>query len=69
MSRAKFLLSFLLVCALAMTLAGQGTSNITGTVNDESGAAVSGAKVVITHEDTGVKYEGTTTSAGVFAFS
>src|SRR5579871_3973372 len=41
---------------------------ITGTVNDASGAAVSGAAVKLVSPDTGLTREGTTTSGGEFVF-
>jgi len=55
----------LLASALAW---GQvSTSGITGVVQDESGAVVPGAKVVAQNEGTGIEYQVTTTSAGVYS--
>ena len=44
------------------------TSQIAGTVTDESGAVVPGAKVTIRNEATGATNEQTTSVAGVYAF-
>ena len=46
-----------------------GTSNITGSVVDSTGAVVPGATVTATNEATGVKSTQTTTDSGVYAFS
>ncbi len=55
----------LLAAALAW---GQvSTSSISGVVQDESGAVVPGAKVVAQNEGTGIEYQVTTTSAGVYS--
>lgn len=45
------------------------TSQIVGTVSDKTGAVVAGAKVAVTNEATGVKYETTTTETGAYAFT
>ncbi len=45
------------------------TSSITGVVTDASGAVVVNAKVALKNEDTGVVYNGTTTSAGIYSFA
>ncbi len=64
-----FVFSLLAVLLLAGTAAAQvSTSRITGTVADESGAVIPGAKVILTNEATGVKYESSTTEAGVYSF-
>lgn len=44
------------------------TGAITGSVTDESGAAVPGATVTAVHQPTGARYEGTTGAGGRFAF-
>src|SRR5438876_2785548 len=44
------------------------TSSITGIVTDQSGAVVPNAKVEAKNDDTGVVYNGTTTSAGAYSF-
>src|SRR6266705_3607563 len=62
--RAICLLAGLLIAFYAA--AQVSTSGITGLVQDPTGAVVAGAKVVITNEETGVKFETTTTSAGVY---
>ncbi len=53
----------------AMTMSGQEvTATINGTVTDPSGAAVSGARVVATDLDRGVKTTTTTNGAGAYTF-
>src|SRR6266852_4596168 len=45
------------------------TSSINGVVTDASGAVVANAKVQAKNEDTGVVFEGATTSAGTYSFA
>src|SRR5712692_7703998 len=45
------------------------TSSIDGVVTDASGAVVANAKVQAKNEDTGVVFEGATTSAGTYSFA
>src|SRR6266852_1798152 len=45
------------------------TSSINGAVTDASGAVVANAKVEAKNEDTGVAFEGATTSAGTYTFA
>src|SRR6266516_4637639 len=62
----------LLVFATALvpaTFAQTGTSNITGTVRDTTGAVVPGATVTATNEATGVTSTEVTTDSGLYAFS
>jgi hypothetical protein len=54
----------LAACALAQT----STSEISGTVRDNSGGVVPGAQVTITHDETGVAYKQQTTAAGLYSF-
>src|SRR5580692_10031717 len=49
-------------------LAQMSTSQISGTVTDESGAVIPGAKVTIRNEATAAADEQTTSAAGVYAF-
>ncbi|MBM3787543.1 MAG: hypothetical protein FJW30_24570 [Acidobacteria bacterium] len=57
------------VCALAVTLAGQGTDAIvTGNVTDPSGAAVPGVRVMAQNTKTGVAAEVRSNDAGVYVF-
>ncbi|MFN7623566.1 MAG: carboxypeptidase regulatory-like domain-containing protein, partial [Acidobacteriota bacterium] len=51
-----------------LALAQTGTSRITGTVTDQSGAVLPGAKVTARNEATGVTFTATTTAAGNFSF-
>src|SRR5437016_6639561 len=54
---------------LALNASAQtGSSSITGTVTDSSGAVVPGAKVTAKNEATGVTYTQTTTGAGLYSF-
>jgi hypothetical protein len=45
-----------------------GTSSITGTVTDASGAVIAGARVTARNEATGVTFTQTSTAAGVYSF-
>ena len=51
--------------ALAQTTISTGS--IQGTITDQSGAVVSGAKVAITNKGTGQTFSVTTTSSGTYA--
>ena len=62
-SSALLLLGILLFCSAAFS---QETASIVGTVTDASGAAVPGAKVLITNTDTGVVRTTTSNSAGSY---
>ena len=46
----------------------QNVSGMTGTVTDQSGAAIPGATVVLTHAATGASYKQTTNSIGSYRF-
>lgn len=68
LSRIAAALAVLLACGVSAALLAQvGTSRITGSVRDASGAVIPGAKVVARNEATGVSYETTTSSAGAYA--
>src|ERR1700730_2760157 len=58
----------LLLLSIAAS-AQTSTSQISGTVNDSSGASVPNATVTLTNQATGVAQRQTTTLAGLFAFS
>lgn len=61
----------LLSVVLAMcvsALAQSGTSRVTGTIQDRSGAVVSGAKITLTNEATNVSYTTTSTNTGAYTF-
>ena len=61
-------LFFILLLAASTSIAQTGTSGITGSVRDPTGAAVPGANVTAMNDATGVSYTQTTTDAGVYAF-
>ena len=65
-----FLLSVLacLVLCVNFTFAQGTTSRITGTVLDNSGAAVSGATVTLTNEGTGTSLTTETSGSGTYTF-
>lgn len=58
------------MCTLLVSaaVAQMSTSQIAGTVADESGAVIPGAKVAIRNDATGATNEQTTSAAGVYAF-
>jgi hypothetical protein len=64
------LLCSLLLLNLAGTVLGQGTtSRVTGTVLDQSGAAVPKATVTLTNEGTQTSLTTETTDAGVYSLN
>ncbi len=59
----------LLCLGLTINLSAQGTtSRVTGTVTDNSGAAVAGAAVTLTNEATGISLTTTTGDSGTYVF-
>ncbi len=65
----KSLLLFVTLSLCSWTMVAQtGTSRITGTVTDQSGAVLPGAKVTARNEATGVTFTATTNAAGNFSF-
>jgi len=65
-ARAIFVLTILaLLTALA---AAQSTSSLNGSVTDASGAAVSGAKIVLTETATGLARTTTSNASGLYQF-
>lgn len=67
MSKMKFLFSIVLMFAFAgIGLAQTSKGTIVGTVLDPNGAAVSGATIKLTNNETGVTREATTTSEGTY---
>src|SRR5678816_4379265 len=63
-----FLAASLLV--LAVPAAAQRiTATMRGTVTDPTGAVISGAKVTVKNEETGLTRSGTTTTAGIYSFA
>lgn len=70
MLRKTLFVSLLCLAVLCAVCSAQvSTSSISGTVQDSSGAIVTGATVVATNEATGTSYTATTTSAGTYVFS
>jgi hypothetical protein len=59
----------LVVITMSTAFAQTGTSNITGTVRDTTGAVVPGAAVTAKNDATGVVHTQTTTDSGLYAFS
>jgi len=62
-------LAFLVLFFIAtLAVAQTSTSEISGTVRDSSGAVVPAASVTLTNEATGITYNQSTTSAGLYNF-
>jgi hypothetical protein len=61
--------ALLLLLSLINTSAQTGTSQLSGTVTDTSGAVVPGAKVTAKNEATGITYTQMTTDAGLYSFT
>ncbi len=70
MSAYRFLRVAAQLTALSLIVSaaawGQGTAEITGTVADSSGAAMSGAKVTVTNTATSAKRSATTNESGIY---
>lgn len=63
----RSMLRFLFAAVLAAPLAAQSDrGNLAGTVTDQAGAAVPGARVTAVRQDTNTAYKGSTTEAGEF---
>jgi len=60
--------SILLLCLACVALAQAGRGTINGLVTDPAGALVSGAKVVLLNQATGVTQRTVTSSAGLYTF-
>jgi len=63
---ALFLLPILLAASPIWGQGNQGT--LEGSVADPSGAAVAGAQLTVTNDATGLKFQTTTSSDGLFTF-
>jgi hypothetical protein len=63
---AFFLLAILLAASSAWGQGNQGT--LEGSVADPSGAAIAGAQLTVTNDATGLKFQTTTDSDGLFTF-
>ncbi|HUR36215.1 MAG TPA: TonB-dependent receptor [Terriglobales bacterium] len=65
----KPLVSLLVVLSMCFSAFAQsGTSRVTGTIQDRTGAVIPGAKVTLTNEGTKVAYTTTSSSTGLYAF-
>src|SRR5262245_13706961 len=70
MRKHWFFLAASLLLMLAVPAAAQRiTATIRGTVTDPTGAVISGAKVAVKNEETGLTRSGTTTTAGIYSFA
>src|SRR5215813_6631569 len=69
MSKFFVLVFTLVLCASSATFAQTGTSIITGSVRDATGAVVPGATVTALNEETGVSQSQSTTDAGLYSFA
>src|SRR5262249_31477247 len=58
----------LVLAAACLSFAQTSTSEISGTVRDNSGAVVPGASITLMHEETGVTYRQRTTDSGLYSF-
>src|SRR5579884_2992155 len=65
--RLAFMLLLGIVLAAVPAFAQRDLGTITGTITDAQGAAVPGAKVVITEAATGLTYDATTDEAGTYS--
>ncbi|MGH9757854.1 MAG: carboxypeptidase-like regulatory domain-containing protein, partial [Candidatus Acidiferrales bacterium] len=59
---------FLTVFAAIVAFGQAGRGSISGTVTDQSGAVISGAKVTLLNEATGVTQKTVTSAAGLYSF-
>jgi len=62
----RFCLALGLLCGAALAQSSAGGATIQGTVKDASGAAIAGAKLTITHLDTGVQISTVTNGDGFY---
>src|SRR5260221_13042075 len=65
--RLSLVASFVLLLAVP-AMAQRSTATIRGVVSDPTNAVVSGAKVTIKNEETGLSRSGTTNSSGIYSF-
>ena len=68
LARFKFLIVPLFLVFVCVAAMAQQNSEIVGTVTDQTGAAVPGAKLVLTQQDTGFVYNSVSNSTGGFVF-
>ena len=69
MSRRLSLAASLILLFAVPALAQRSTATIRGVVSDPTNAVVSGAKVTIKNEDTGLTRSGTTNASGIYSFT
>ncbi len=68
LTRFKFLIVPMFLLFACVAAIAQQNSEIIGTVTDQTGAAVPGAKLVLTQTETGYVYNGTSSATGGFVF-
>ena len=61
--------SFILTCLLAVSTWAQSTGYLSGTVQDAQGAALAGAKIIVSDPARNLQLESVTTSDGTFSFT
>ncbi len=69
MTKRLSLVASLVLLLAVPAMAQRSTATIRGVVSDPTNAVVSGAKVSIKNEDTGLSRSGTTNSSGIYSFS
>src|SRR4051794_4566749 len=68
MSKRLSLAAYLVLLFAVPALAQRTTASIRGVVSDPTSAVVSGAKVTIRNEETGLSRTGTTNNSGIYSF-
>jgi hypothetical protein len=68
-SRLLWLYVLVSICLLSTSLFAQDTASITGTVTDQTGAAIPGAQVTVTNPDHGIKRSTVTNGDGAYLVS
>ncbi len=69
LARFRFLIVPLFFLFACVAVIAQQNSEIVGTVTDQTGAAVPGAKLVLTQAETGYVYNGVSNATGGFVFA
>lgn len=65
----RFTTCLIVVLALGLACAAQYSSNVQGTVEDQNGAVIAGAKLTLRHTETNVTYTAKTNQTGFYRFS